>query len=685
MLPLKWRRCFAVFAACLVTIVVLDVLFPPPLDKLREVSTVVVDSKDRVIRTFPITDGRWRLRADLESLDSNFIEALLEYEDERFFRHFGVDFMALLRASGNLVRSREIVSGGSTITMQLARLLEPRKRTLGAKFFQIVRAFQLERRLSKQEILEHYLTLAPYGGNLEGVRSASWAYFEREPKNLTAEEIALLIALPQSPEARRPDLRPDNARVARERVLLRLASKGHWDEARAKEAQDTPIPTRHNFPSIAWHATDYLRSISKSEGAKLCSSLNTSLQVGLERFALRQSRSWDGQTQMAATVVDISTRNIIAHIGSARRDISGGWIDLARRYRSPGSTLKPFIYAMAFDDGLAAPQTQISDLPTRFQSYRPENFDRTFRGDVTISQALQHSLNIPAVQALEAIGPGRFASSLTFAGARPVLPSRAEREMGLALALGGAGMRMVDLAVLYAALGDSGRVRPLSYACDSKTEETTDTETRLMSPQSAEDVLSILASAPMPKGRMPSSLTQDAPQIAFKTGTSYGFRDAWAAGVSNGLAVVVWVGRADGAPRPGATGRSTALPLLFDVFDLASNHVLAKQSLAGNVGEAIASSTPESLKSFGEGEAGPAILFPPENTEIWMDKPDRGFVLSARGEGTLIWYVEGQKIVPSLDGRSTWYPSNEGFFRLDVVDQAGRFASTHVRITRIAD
>lgn len=380
------------------------------------------------------------------------------------------------------------MSGGSTLTMQLARLLEPRERTVTAKLIQILRAWQLELRHSKQEILELYLTLAPYGGNLEGVRAASWAYFGREPDALTVEQIALLIALPQSPEARRPDRRPENAIAARGRVLDRLAAVGLARADASADAALDPAPGRRDFPADAWHAAEALRRAGDGTD-EIVSTIDIRLQQMLQQELALAARETGPDVQFAAMLVETESRAVRAMAGSASRARPGGWLDLTDRPRSPGSTLKPFIYGMAFDDGLAAPGTRIADLPRRFAGYRPDNFDRRFRGDVTIAEALQHSLNIPAVTTLDGVGARRFNAALGFAGARPQRPRTAGSDSGLAVALGGAGLTLRQLAVLYAALGDEGVARPLRWRED---EPLADDGYPVIGAESAAEVLDIL-------------------------------------------------------------------------------------------------------------------------------------------------------------------------------------------------
>ncbi|HAQ33967.1 MAG TPA: penicillin-binding protein 1C, partial [Alphaproteobacteria bacterium] len=508
---------------------VLDRALPPDMGRGTEMSVVVTDSGGRALRVFPVEDGRWRLAADIDRIDPAFIDALIAIEDQRFYEHAGVDPLAVMRAALTSARAGRIVSGASTLTMQTARLLEPRPRTLGSKIVESWRALQLERRLSKDEILELYLSLAPYGGNLEGIRAASWAYFGREPERLTAEQIALLVALPQSPEVRRPDLRPANARTARAAILDRLAASSLLTPARAGEAAGEDLPSRADFPAAAWHAADEARR--RAPGVTdIVTSLDGGLQAELESLARAEAELAGHDVQIAILVVETRTRAVRAAVGSAGRDRQGGWIDLTDRARSPGSTLKPFIYALAFDDGFATSGTRMADIPRAFSAYQPENFDRSFRGDVTVAEALQHSLNVPAVLALDAVGARRFAASLDFAGAHGRITASGDDDAGLAIALGGVGLTVREVATLYAALGDGGSARPLSWLDDQSDIDAATPAQPLMTRETADEIVSILRRAPHPGGRMPAELSRGAPRIAFKTGTSWGFRDAWAAG-----------------------------------------------------------------------------------------------------------------------------------------------------------
>ncbi|MGE0597454.1 MAG: penicillin-binding protein 1C [Hyphomonadaceae bacterium] len=672
------KRWAAVLLAAMLSLFALDQIFPPPLERVRDASPVVVDRNGEWVMAFTTRDGRWRLAARLDEIDPEFQRRLIAIEDARFWWHPGVDPIALVRATAAYVRAGRVTQGGSTITMQLARLLEPRPRTIPSKLIEIVRALQIERRLSKREILAAYLTLTPYGGNLEGVRAASRAYFQRDPQWLEDSEMALLIALPQAPEARRPDRHPERARRARDGVLDAFVRIGAITRQHASEARQAAIPARAPFPYSAPHAAETLVATHRGE-AVVGSALDARLQRDLEALARRRAVNLERDAQIAILAVELDGREVRARVGGAGRERAGGYIDMTRAVRSPGSALKPFLYAIAFDENIAAPETLVRDAPRRFGGYLPENFDRRFHGDVTLEDALRHSLNLPAVATLERIGAGRFQAALTRAGAAPRMPRQADAEPGLALALGGVGVTLEELVGLYAALGDAGSARPLV----TDTASVFAFSRRFVRPQTAERVLEILASSPSPAGRAPAQLAQGAPRIAFKTGTSYGFRDAWSIGVGGGYAIGVWVGRPDGAPRPGATGREAALPILFEAFDLLG--LPPEPARAPHEEENVAPALARlDSQDAGAGEA-LSILFPPANTEVLVldyGRDARGLSLSARGgRAPLSWYAEGERVeTETTSGRAIWRPSAPGFHNVTVIDADGRSARVRVRI-----
>lgn len=657
---------------------VLDLAFPPPMAKALRASPVALDRNGVWLRALPVEHGRWRVRADLDRTDPSFVAHLLAVEDARFHQHLGVDPLAVIRAAVSDLGVHRVVSGGSTITMQTARLLEPHKRSFGAKIVEALRALQLEARYSKREILALYLTLAPYGGNLEGVRAASRAWFGHEPESLTLGEQALLIALPQSPEARRPDRRPKAAAAARRVVLDKLVRAGAIDASAAREAAAEPLPKRRAaFPALAWHAAGRLARAAPASQASVHTTLDAVLQARVEALAREAAIQQGPRTTVAVLVIETAGRAVRASVGSAGLDRAGGWEDMTRALRSPGSALKPFVYAFAFDEGLAAPDTRLSDAPRKFGDYQPEDFDRTFHGEVSAREALTNSLNVPAVALLEKVGPEAFQARLEQAGVRLVRPRAGEKAAGLALALGGAGITLSDLSTLYAGLADQGAVKPLAWTLEEAKRNREAGGVRLVRVETAAQVLDILRETPAPKGRTPGALTASGPRIAYKTGTSYGFRDALAAGVGGGYVVVAWTGRADGGARGGLTGRDAAAPLLFDVFDAIGAPTRAPSPIGPrHAPEALQSLTP----AAGEG---PALIFPPDGASVEVDRTgptSRGLVLAGRGEG-LTWFVDGRPLARDpLQDAVVWRPPAAGFYRISVVDAQGREAHARVRV-----
>jgi len=665
--------------ACLALQVVLclaDLAFPPDMSRARDASAVALDRNGAWLRALPVKGGTWRIRADLDRTDPQFLKHLLKTEDERFYLHLGVDPLAIVRASGSNLRSGTIVSGGSTITMQTARLLEPKPRTYIAKLREMARALQLELRYSKRDILSIYLTLAPYGGNLEGVRAAALSYFGQEPQALTLGQQALLIALPQAPEARRPDRHPETALRARNLVLQRLFDKGVISQIQLIEAREEPMVSgRHIFNAHAWHAAGRLaREAARTNTLQptVITTLDAPLQIRLEALARRTAMAQGPDSSVAILVIDLKSRAVRASVGSSGLDRTGGWIDMTEAVRSPGSTLKPFIYGMGFEDGVIAPDTRLIDAPTRFGDYQPENFDRAFHGEVSAREALTHSLNIPAVTVLNRIGVGGFEGRLASVGVDLKRPKTGLRDAGLALALGGAGIKLSDLALLYAAL-DDGIAKPLAWTQPEEAANLNRRGTRLLTQDAAARVVAILRETPPPDGRLPAALMKSGSRPAYKTGTSYGYRDALAAGLAGGYAVLVWTGRPDGGARAGQTGREASAPLLFDVFDQINAPSQAPQAL----GPARA---PEALKTLEATHKGPSILFPPDGARLYVERDahgqTRGLKLSARGQGPLSWYINGVPVESDL----IWTPDAEGFYDLSVVDAEGLSARSHVRV-----
>jgi len=673
-------RLAAIFTFGFIVIFVMDFVFPPPISRGENVSAIVTDREGYWLHAFTTKQGRWRFSVDLDDVDPEFIKDVVAIEDKRFWSHGGVDLIAVLRASLSAVRSGRIVSGASTITMQTARLLEPRQRNIFSKLIEMLRAFQLERRLSKHEILELYLTLAPYGGNLEGIRAASLVYFGKEPNYLAPAERALLIALPQAPEARRPDRRKAAAEASRQSILRELAQSGLIGQNIVVEAGETPlISKRKPFPRFAYHASLELAALHSKSRSEIRSSLDISKQITAERLVAEHAATLTDGATVAAIVVDDRSHRVLASVGSSSLEVEGGWIDLTNRIRSPGSLLKPFIYALAFEDGVAGPDTVIDDMPRGFSGYRPENFDRTFRGEVKVRDALQHSLNIPAVAMLDRIGAVRFASLLNDAGTKLMRRKRASDDgPSLAIALGGAGVTMRDVARLYSGLADDGEVKPLVWLAAGSAAEP---GMHMFTPETAARINAILRGAPALAGRAPALLANAAPIIAYKTGTSYGYRDQWAAGSADGLTIVVWVGRADGAPRPVQTGRKAAAPLLFSLFDALTEGKASKPFDPPDnwMNASVRLRPPPKTLP-------PTILYPVPGSEIYVGGfGGAGVPLAADGgDGHYQWYVDGVEIMQDPNaGRAIWQPVTPGFYDLAVVDSSGLSTRAKVRVADV--
>ncbi|SOD51132.1 penicillin-binding protein 1C [Pseudoxanthomonas wuyuanensis] len=554
---LRWSA-----VALLLTLLALDFAFPPPLPKARDTSTLVVARDGTPLRAFADRDGVWRYPATPESVSPLYLQALLSYEDRWFWRHPGVNPWALLRAGGQWLRGGRIVSGGSTLTMQVARLLDPHSRTPWGKAKQLLRALQLEAHLSKAEILTLYLQRAPFGGTIEGVEAASWAYLGKPAARLSQAEAALLAVLPQSPSRLRPDRHPQAAQRARDKVLGRMQALGVWSAEEVADARIEPVVARSlQSPMSAALLAERLRRDQPGQ-ARIESTIAPGLQRTLEERVAAYFSQLPERTSAALLVVDNASMEALAYVGSVSFGDKArlGHVDMVQAWRSPGSTLKPFLYALALDDGLIHSESLLIDAPQSFGGYRPGNFDAAFNGPVGAATALRLSLNVPAVDLLERVGPARFSARLANSGVELKYPRGASPN--LALILGGTGARLEDLVGAFAALnrqGLSGRVRytPADAGADR----------RLMSAGAAWITRDILESNPRPGYGTGTFDTGSRPRVAWKTGTSYGFRDAWAIGSTRRYTVGVWVGRPDGTPLPGQYGAVTALPLMFEVID----------------------------------------------------------------------------------------------------------------------
>jgi penicillin-binding protein 1C len=676
---LQTRTAWVLLAGLVVAVpvainVYLNALGPLDLMSYRNASALVVDRDGRLLRPFVMANGRWRLPVTHSQVDPRYLAMLVAYEDGRFFEHRGVDGWAAARAAGQWATRGRVVSGGSTLTMQVARLLEPRERSLAAKLRQMTRAWQIEASVSKEGVLDRYLMLAPFGGNLEGVRAACLAYFGKEPRRLTIAEAALLVALPQGPEARRPDRHPDAAWRARARVLDRAVARGIISAGEAEVAKAEALPHgRIEMPRLAAHAAEEAVATDKS-AKQIRLSLDARLQSKLEALAKAHAELLGPKLSVAIVALDNRSGEIRARVGAAdygdaSRD---GAIDMSRVPRSPGSALKPFIYALAFEQGLAHPATLLFDRPTRYGAYAPENFDLGFQGAVTARRALQMSLNLPAIEVLADVGPSHFLARLHAAGADVALPK--DTPIGLAIGLGGLGVSLLDITRLYAGFARGGEAPALFESLDGAPPPL----------KPARRVTDILRGTPPPANAL-------AGRIAFKTGTSYGFRDALAIGFDRSTTIGVWVGRPDNGATAGLIGREAAAPILFDAFDRLGREVERIPEPKGVLHVERTAELPPPLRHLRQDapktiaateRAALKISFPPDGAKVDLDSGAESLSLKALGGRLpLAWFVNGAPICEGdLRRQSQWKPDGAGFAHVTVIDSTGATDTATIRV-----
>lgn len=541
----------------------LDRLLPPPIPDIQSDGATVVVARDGTpLRAFANRAGVWRYPIAIADVSPRYIQALLGYEDRWFRWHPGVNPFAFVRATAQALWHRKIVSGGSTLTMQVARLIEPIPHSGFGKLWQFVRALQLELRLSKDEILTLYLNLAPFGGGIEGVQAASYAYLGKPAKNLSHAEAALLAVLPQAPSRLRPDRHAERAKLARDKVLARLAEFGDWPTSVIAEAADENVVARQLRQPL--HAALLAERLRRAHPD--ARSIVTTIDADLQRATEERLRLWierlPDKTSAAALIVDNATLEARAYVGSAQFGDESrlGHVDMISAPRSPGSTLKPFLYGLALDDGLIHSESLLLDVPQDFSGYRPANFGDSFNGPVAVADALRLSLNVPAVDLIERVTPNRFVARLRNAGVELELPRGAKPN--LTMILGGTATRMDQLVGAYTALARGGVSGSVRWTQDQPL-----AERRLLSAGAAWIIRQILEDHGRPGD--PSALFDSGrrTRVAWKTGTSYGFRDAWAIGVTPSYTIGVWVGRPDGTPSPGQYGAATALPLMLALVD----------------------------------------------------------------------------------------------------------------------
>ncbi|MBK5144923.1 peptidoglycan glycosyltransferase PbpC [Budviciaceae bacterium BWR-B9] len=562
-----WRRLVVVVVVLIAVTAsglwLADKIWPLPAPDVQVAKVVVAEDGSPLWR-FADADGVWRYSVSLNEVSPYYLQALLTYEDRWFYSHPGINPLAIMRALWQNLANQRIVSGGSTLSMQVARLIEPHDKTFFGKLRQVFRTLQLEWHYTKDQILTIYINRAPYGGTLQGIGAASWAYLDKPPSELTRSEAALLAVLPQAPSRLRPDRYPERAQAARDKVLDRLEEYGVWDKAQVDDIkQESVWLAERQAPQLAPLLSR--RLLAESSTDVIHTTIDASLQRRLEDMVMGWKSQLPPSTSMGILVVDHSTMSVKAYIGSADLNDRSrfGHVDMISAWRSPGSTLKPFAYAMALDDGLIHAESLLQDVPRQFGDYRPGNFDTGFSGPVSASDALVRSLNLPAVQVLEAYGPKRFTGNMRNAGI--VLRFPLNSDPNLSLILGGTGMRMDQLVSGYSAFVRQGKVAALRYRPEDPL-----VERQLVSPGAAWIVRRIMAGEGRP---VPDSQISDITPLAWKTGTSYGYRDAWTIGMNGGYLIGIWVGRPDGTPVAGQFGYATAVPILHQI-----NHLLINRN-----------------------------------------------------------------------------------------------------------
>ena len=669
----------------------LERALPPELSRFEDRGQMVLDRSGQPLRAFGNSEGVWRLKTRPADVDPLYLAMLKAYEDRRFDSHPGVDPLAVIRAAGQWIANGRPVSGASTLSMQAARLLEPRPRTLFSKALEMARALQLENRLGKAGVLEVYLTLAPMGGNVEGVTAASLLYFGKLPKRLTPAEAALLVALPQSPTKRRPDRHEDVAREARDTVLYRVAAAGVIDLTTLAEALSTPVPgKRFAMPMQAPHLSRHL-AYADPDQDRIETTIDASWQASAQNLLRRHVPRLESGGAIAALVMENATGAVRAYLGSADfADASRhGQVDMVRAIRSPGSTLKPFIFGLAFHDRILAPETRIEDRPMRFGDYAPRNFNERFHGEVSAAEALRLSLNVPAVAVLNRVGPARLDRILRSAGVNLVYDPRIGRPT-LPMALGGLGVTLWDLTAGYRAMATGSSLAAphvrVGEAMSNPIEAPLD-------PLAAWQVRRILSDAAPPPGRPPARDTAGG-RIAYKTGTSYGFRDAWAIGMDGTRTIGIWVGRPDGGYGRDQIGQRTAAPILFDLFDLLPEGGDPVGPAPPGAAHLMAEALPPPLRQFRAGddlevsphsqtaEGSPKLGFPLDGSIVELPGLRQTLVLEAEGgQMPLTWLVNGRPVeTPPHRRRAEWLVSGPGYATIAVIDSLGRADRATVEI-----
>jgi len=556
------KRFVIVSASLMLLFLSLNYIFP--LHDNIEYSTVVTDDKGELMHAFLTKDEKWRMKTDLQEISPLLKKTIIAKEDKYFYYHPGINVVAIARAAVHNILKRKRTSGASTITMQVARALERRKRNIGSKIIESFRALQLEWKYNKDEILQLYLNLVPYGGNLEGVKSASLLYFKKNPDHLSLAEITALCIIPNRPSSLVIGRNNDLIIQERNKWLKRFAADNAFTHEEIEDALAEPLhASRMEVPKYAPHLAYKLKNQHPSHTIK--TSVNLNLQWKIEKLTSDYIRTLRLKNikNAAVVVIDNQSRRVISYVGSANfyDTTDGGQVNGAAAIRQPGSTLKPLLYGLCMDEGLLTPKTIISDVPVNYSGYAPENYDRKFNGYVSVEHALEHSLNIPSVKGLQLLGKERLVSKLISADFKQI--AKDQHKLGLSMILGGCGTTLEQLTGLFAAFANEGIYAPPIFTQSGKPAK----HSTILSPASAYMITDILSKINRPDFPLNWQATERMPKIAWKTGTSYGRKDAWSIGYNKRFTVGVWVGNFSGLGIPELSGANTATPLLFKIFN----------------------------------------------------------------------------------------------------------------------
>lgn len=564
---LKWRavvkRFVIVSVSLFLLFLLLNVIFP--LRDNIEYATLITDNKGAVVNAYLTRDDKWRMKTELEEISPLLRKTIIAKEDKYFFQHPGINPMAIGRAAFNNLLNLRRTSGASTITMQVARALEQhRSRTFLHKVLEAFRALQLEWKYTKLEILQLYLNLVPYGGNIEGVKAASLLYFKKNPDHLSLAEITALSIIPNRPSSLVIGKTNDVIVQQRNVWLRRFAAEGVFTKREMEDALVEPLDAvRNAVPHQLPHLSYKLSRASASHSITTTIELNTQLKIEKLTEDYTRSLRLANIHNAAVIVVDNKTHKVVAYLGSAgfSDTTDGGQVNGAAAIRQPGSTLKPLLYGICMDEGLLTPKTVMDDVPVNYTGYAPENYDQKFNGFVTVETALEHSLNIPAVKGLRLLGTEKLISKLVAADFGQIKNDR--NKLGLSMILGGCGTTLEQLTGLFSAFANEGMYSPLQYTQTSGATK----KTRLLSPAASYLITDILSKVARPDFPLNWRATENMPKIAWKTGTSYGRKDAWSIGYNKRYTVGVWVGNFSGAGVAELSGANTATPLLFKIFN----------------------------------------------------------------------------------------------------------------------